>query len=359
MSVADVLALARPEIARLKPYSSARMEAGEVDLALDANELPWSPSGREDSGLNRYPPPQPAPLRARLAEFYAVQAEEILLTRGSGEGIDLLLRAFCHAGRDAIVISSPTFGLYAVQAAIQGAEVIEVPLDAGFQPSPTALDRSASDNVKLVFLCSPNNPTGNRASIERISAVASALAGRALLVVDEAYIEFAETSGAATLLARHANLVVLRTLSKVWGLAGARVGALLARREIVALLRRILAPYPLAEPAITAALATLGDEKTMWQRVALLRRERERMEKALRALPQVRCILPSDANFLAVRFHEAGRVFAELRQQGIAVRDLRGQEQLDDALRITLGTPGQNNRLLEAFSRMPLGEVTA
>jgi histidinol-phosphate aminotransferase len=351
MSMCDVLSLARPEIRALKPYSSARMEAPNPAVPLNANESPWPPPGIEDSGLNRYPAPQPARLRARLAALYDVRDEQVLLTRGSGEGIDLLLRGFCRPGCDAVVTSPPTFGLYTVCAAIQGAATIAAPLNQAFAPSRAAVCRVMNRRVKLVFLCSPNNPTGKLAPSGCIAEIAAALAGRALLVVDEAYIEFSGAPSAATLLDRHVNLVVLRTLSKAWGLAGARIGALLACAEIVDLLRRILAPYPLAAPAIAAALAALRHREDVDTRLAALRRERERVATWLAGLSCVLDVLPSDANFLAVRFRDAGHVLERLARAGIAIRDLRGHPRLDDALRITIGRAEQNDFLLAMLAK--------
>ncbi|GAP67465.1 histidinol phosphate aminotransferase apoenzyme [Mizugakiibacter sediminis] len=348
----SVLELARPEIRALQPYSSARMEASGGQVLLNANESPWPPPGDGGRGLNRYPGPQPAALVARLAALYGVAAGQVLAARGSDEAIDLLVRAFCRAGADAVVVCPPTFGMYAVSARVQGAEVIEAPLADGFALDADALLAAATPAVKLVFVCTPNNPTGGVVPPATLERLAAALRGRALLVVDEAYVEFAGTPSAAALLPRFDNLVVLRTLSKAWALAGARIGALLAAPEIVALLRRIMPPYPLPTPCVDAALAALDARGValMHERAALLRAERARLAVRLAALPGVLAVLPSQANFLAVRFADAAATWRALLDAGIVVRDVGRQRGLAGCLRIGVGAPAENERLLAALA---------
>ncbi len=349
----SVLELARPEIRAMQPYSSARMEASGGQVLLNANESAWAPAGDDGLGCNRYPEPQPAMLIDTLAALYGVRREQLLVGRGSDEAIDLLVRAFCRAGEDAILIQPPTFGMYAVCARIQNAGVIEVPLTDDFTLDVDAVLAAVTPAVKLVFVCTPNNPSGQgvpRASIERLL---QALVGRALLVVDEAYVEFADqgdSQGAsiADLLDRYEHLAVLRTLSKAWALAGARIGSLLAHAEVITLLRRIMPPYPLPLPCVAAALAAFsaaGQDEAR-RHIASVRAQRERMRAALAALPGVRAVLPSQANFLAVRFHHAGAVQQKLLAAGIVVRDVRRYPNLADALRITIGTPQENARVL-------------
>lgn len=348
----NVLDLARPELLQLEPYASARMEADAAAVMLNANESPWPATPGATHGFNRYPDPQPAELRARLAATYGVAADHLLLGRGSDEAIDLLVRAFCRPGRDAIAICPPTFGMYAVTAAVQGAAVVRVPLDACFALDAGAVLAACTPAVKLVFVCSPNNPTGGlvpRAVIERLLV---ALEGQALVIVDEAYIEFADAPGVPDLLARHANLAVLRTLSKAWALAGARVGALLAAREVVDLLRRIMSPYPLPTPCVEAALEALSDDgpARMQTRVAAIRAERERVRACLATVPGVCEVLPSAANFLAVRFAAATATYARLLARGIVVRDVGRYPGLQGCLRISIGTPAENDCLLAALA---------
>ena len=348
----SVLDLARPEIRAMQPYSSARMEAGSGEVFLNANESAWAPVGDDGLGCNRYPEPQPAALVEALAALYGVRREQLLVGRGSDEAIDLLVRAFCRAGRDAILIQPPTFGMYAVCARVQDAGIVEVPLAADFTLDVDAVLAALTPAVKLVFICTPNNPAGQpvpRAAVERL---AQALSGRALLVVDEAYVEFSDAGSVADLIDRYDNLAVLRTLSKAWALAGARVGSLLANAGVIALLRRIMAPYPLPLPCVDAALLALSG----WGRanarghVAIVREQRARMQTELRRLPGVREVLPSQANFLAVRFDDAGAAYQRLLAAGIVVRDVRRYPNLGDALRITIGTPVENDRVLAVLA---------
>ena len=347
--------LARPEIRALQPYSSARMEAHGGDVWLNANESPWPPQGGED-GWNRYPDPQPAALCARLAELYGVEPDRLLVGRGSDEGIDLLVRAFCAAGRDAILVSPPTFGMYATCARVQGAGVVEASLGCDFALDVDAVLAAMTPTVKLVFVCSPNNPAGTAVPRAEILHLATALEGRALLVVDEAYVEFVEPSGGfgsvADGLGAHANLVVLRTLSKAWALAGVRIGCVLADARVVALLRKIMPPYPLPVPCVEAALRALAvdGERAMRERIDAIRSERARMRGELFRLACVSEVLPSQANFLAVRLADAGAAYAALMKAGVVVRDVRRYPRLGDALRISIGTEAENDRVLEVLS---------
>jgi histidinol-phosphate aminotransferase len=341
----SVLGLARPEIRAMQPYSSARMEASGGQILLNANESPWTPPG-DDLGCNRYPDPQPAALVDALASLYGVRREQLLVGRGSDEAIDLLVRAFCRAGEDAILIQPPTFGMYAVCAHIQNAGVIEEALAADFTLDVDAVLAAVTPAVKLVFICSPNNPTGQtvpRAAVERL---VQALAGRAVLVVDEAYVEFAEAGSVADLIGQYDNLAILRTLSKAWALAGVRVGTLLAHADVIALLRRIMPPYPLPLPCVAAALTALSAPSVAAEHIAVIDEQRGVMRAALARVAGVREVLPSQANFLAVRFDDAGAVYQRLLAAGIVVRDVRRYPNLADALRITIGTPAENARVL-------------
>ena len=348
----DVLALARPEIRALKPYSHAAWEPGLV--RLHANENPWRDEmDSTASGLNRYPEPQPAELVARMAELYGVEPAQVLAGRGSDEGIDLLVRAFCAAGRDRILVCPPTFGMYRVAASIQGAGVDEVPLDRtrGFALDATGVATAWSPDLKIVFLCSPNNPTGNRLDPAAVGQVLEACAGRCLVVMDEAYAEFAPGTSLVPWLARYPHLVILRTLSKAYGLAGARLGAVLGAPEVIELLRRMIPPYALTVPTIEAALAALSPSglARCRARVDTLIEERGRLATALAMLPLVERVWPSDANFLLVECADAGRLLAAGIRGGLLVRDVRSQPGLDRCLRITVGTPGENARLLASL----------
>lgn len=344
----SIVSIARPEIRELKPYSSARMEASGGSVLLNANESPWPVS---QPSMNRYPDPQPAVLVARLAALYGVESEQVLVGRGSDEAIDLLVRAFCRAGKDLIAICPPTFGMYAVSARIQDAGVIEVPLTDKFEVDVSALLAAVTPQTKLVFLCSPNNPTGGVVPIAVLAGIAAALSGRALVVVDEAYIEFAGATSATTLLSKFANVAVLRTLSKAHALAAARVGSLIAAADVIALLRRIQAPYPLPAPCVDAALTELTPAafNAAAARVAKIVSERGRLAQSLSRLPHVSEVLPSVANFLCVRCDDAAMVYRRLLSQGIVVRDVSSYPGLVNCLRISIGTAEENLRLLSAL----------
>lgn len=354
--LAPTLALVRPEILALRPYSSARQEAQGGKVWLDANENPNTPAADLPGGpprLNRYPHPQPPALIARLADLYGTVPASVLATRGSDEGIDLLVRAFCRAGRDAILVTPPTYGMYAVAAGIQGAAVRRAPLVAerDYALDPEAVLAAAGPEVKLVFLCSPNNPTGRSLDRAAVLRIVAALAGRAVVVVDEAYGEFQPEQSVAGSLSGHPNLVVLRTLSKAFGLAGARVGVTLAAPGLIAVLAKILAPYPLPTVVTEAAFAALSPEGLAAARrsVAELTAGRERLAAALRRLPFVRRVWPSDANFLLVTVADSPRIMALARAAGLVIRDRSGD--VPDAVRITVGSPAEIDFALAVLAR--------
>ena len=345
--------LARPDIVALNAYEHASWEP--TLERLHANELPWRPVGDESvAGLNRYPEPQPHTLVERLAALYGVAPEYVLVGRGSDEAIDLLARGFCRAGRDAVLVCPPTFGMYSVCARIQGAAVLQAPLLTadGFALDERALLERCTAAVKLVFLCSPNNPTGNLLDEGAILRLARRLAGRALVVVDEAYIEFAGRPSLAPQVAQVPNLAILRTLSKAYGLAGARCGALIADPEVIALLRKIIPPYAIPLLTLEAVLDRLTPEARARSQagLAVLLAERRRLLSALPRLQRVTTVFPSAANFLLAEFDDAGAALARAREARLLVRDARSYPGLERALRITVGTPEQNGRLLEAWS---------
>ena len=354
----SVLDLARPEIRAMQPYSSARMEASGGQVFLNANESAWAPAGDNGLGCNRYPEPQPAALLDALSSLYGVRREQLLVSRGSDEAIDLLVRAFCRAGQDAILIQPPTFGMYAVAARIQNAAVVEVPLASDFSLDVDAVLAAMTPAVKLVFVCSPNNPSGRSVSRADVERLLQGLAGRALLVIDEAYVEFSDEGSVADFVDGHEYIAVLRTLSKAWALAGARIGSLLANPAVISLLRLIIPPYPLPLPCVAAALAALSPQGQQQARehLAVLRSEQQRMQLALKALPGVRAVLPSQANFLAVRFDDPGAAYRQLLDAGVVVRDVRRYPNLHDALRITIGAPQENEQVLSVLNNIVTGE---
>lgn len=348
-----VATVARPEIVALEAYQAATWDPRLT--RLHANELPWRAMADDSSwGLNRYPEPQSRALVQRLAHLYGVPTGSVLATRGSDEGIDLLVRAFCRAGRDAVLVCPPTFGMYAVSARIQGAQVISVPLRVldGFALQPEAVLGAWTPETKLVFLCSPNNPTGNLLDSGAVLGLARALTARTLVVVDEAYVEFAGSDSLAQHLPECPNLVILRTLSKAHGLAGARCGAVLADPDVTGLLRKIIQPYAIPQLTVEAVLRVLepGQLKGFVLRTARIRKERSRIAQALSTLPSVTRVWPSAANFLLAEFTDPGEALGRARAARLLVRDARTHSTLPAALRITLGTREQNNRLLRAWS---------
>ena len=351
-----VMSLVRPDLRDFAGYKSARSEALRGDVWLNANESAWANPADGQGRSRRYPDPQPPALRARLAQLYGIAPEQLLVGRGSDEAIDLLVRALCVPGQDAIVVTPPVFGMYAVCARLQGAPIIETPLvdsDAGLIADLGAIREAAlGQGAKLVFLCSPSNPAGSAIPLDDISSLARALEGKALVVVDEAYGEFADSASATTLLATHSNIAVLRTLSKAHALAAARIGVVVGDADLIAVLQRCQAPYPVPTPCADLALEGLSDaalEQTR-ERIALVRSERTRLQAALERTVGIRRVYPSQGNYLLARFDDAERAFQTLLGAGVVVRDQRAAPQLGDALRITVGSPAQNDRVIAALN---------
>jgi histidinol-phosphate aminotransferase len=345
--------LARAEIRSLQPYQHARWEPGLI--RLHANELPWRQiDDPTAAGLNRYPEPHPHGLMKRLAELYQVPEECLLAGRGSDEAIDLLTRTYLRAGQDAMIITPPTFAMYAVAGRIQGAQIIEVALrrEDEYRLNPAALLHAVTPHTRLVFLCSPNNPTGNLIDRDVVLDLVRKLAGRALLVVDEAYIEFSGVPSLATLAVTTPGLVVLRTLSKAHGLAGARCGAMIAVSEIIELIARVIVPYAIAQPSIEAVLSALEPAPLERSRaeVATLIAERQRLEQFLAHSRGALRVWPSAANFLLMEFADPGFAIRRAHQAGFLLRDLSHVPGLHQAVRISLGTPEQNDSLLASLA---------
>ncbi len=353
----SILDLVRPDLRAFAGYASARREQATGHVWLNANESPWRSSADQGLGLNRYPEPQPKALRARMAELYGVPAERLMVTRGSDEGIDLLVRSFCRAGIDGVLISPPCFGMYAVSARVQNAPLIEVPLDDDgrrFSLDLTAVeDLITHGDVRVVFVCSPANPTGQALSLKQIRRLAQAAEGRAAVVVDEAYAEFSSVGSAVPLLDEFPHLVLLRTLSKAYALAGARIGAVLADPGVIGVLRSVSAPYSVAAPSASLALEALSDQAQTEakSRIGVTIREREALFEALGAVAGVTRVYPSQGNFLLVRFQDRDAALKRLLGAGVVVRDMSAMPQLGDALRISVGTPEENAAMLGALTK--------
>ena len=342
--------LLRPNIRALRPYRSARSEySGTATTWLDANESPY------DDGLNRYPDPLQQELKAVIVQqrqrvgYERLSTDQLFLGNGSDEAIDLLMRAFCEPGKDHILTQPPTYGMYRVCADINAIDLVEIPLSEGdFLPdTDTLLRRVTDEKAKLTFFCSPNNSTGNLMPLDAIRAVAKAASG--LVVVDEAYIDFAEGESAVTLIELHPNVVVLQTFSKAWGRAGIRLGMAWASEEIIKILNSIKPPYNINTLTIDAALARLVEAAKVGQQCAETIREREWLSRKLHQLAIVKRIYPSRANFLLVAFENATMLYQRLLDAGIVVRDRRNE--VADTLRITVGTPEENRRVIKLLQR--------
>ena len=345
--------LARPEILALEPYAHASWDPSLE--RLHANENPWRFAGDPSSpGLNRYPEPHPRVLEARLATLYGVRTDQVLAGRGSDEGIDLLTRAFLAAGRDAALVCPPTFGMYAVATRIQGATVVEVPLctAAGFALDEEAVLAALSPAVRLVFVCTPGNPTGASLDPRAIERILVRTANSAIVVVDEAYAEFAASPSFAGRLDEFPNLVVLRTLSKAYALAGARIGTVIGSPALIDLLRRIVPPYAVATPASDAALAALAPAALAEaeRRIDTLKAERARLAAGLAALPLVTRVWPSDANFLLIGARDPAELVRRARAAGLLLRDFSHSRWTPGCIRISVGSPQQNDRLLTGLA---------
>jgi histidinol-phosphate aminotransferase len=346
-----LVSLARPEIATLKAYAHAAWQPSLT--RLHANEAPWRPTGDATAaGLNRYPEPQPRALIERLAALYGVPAASVLATRGADEAIDLLSRIYLRAGTDSILQCTPTFGMYQVAARIQGGAVLEIALDRGrgWAVDPDRFLAAWRPSVKLVYLCSPNNPTANLLDANAIEEICIALDGKAIVVIDEAYIEWSRSSSTVRWLHRFSTLAILRTLSKAHALAGARIGALLAHPELIELAKRIIPPYALAQPAVEAALHALDPAELVASQVRLegLLAEREYLAQSLAKSPLVEKVWPSSTNFLLIDCRDADRFMSNSTAGGLIVRDLRAHPLLPRALRISVGTRTQNDALLHS-----------
>jgi histidinol-phosphate aminotransferase len=344
-----VISLARPEIAALKPYAHAAWLP--THTRMHANEAPWRPSSDATvAGLNRYPEPQPPALIEPLAALYGVPAASVLATRGADEAIDVLARIYLRAGADAILQCSPTFGMYEVAARIQGADVVELPLkrEEGWAVDPERLLAAWQPDIKLVYLCSPNNPTANLLAAASLEQICMGLDGKAIVVIDEAYIEWSRSASLTRWLERFRTLAILRTMSKAHALAGARVGALLAAPELIQLAKRVLPPYALAQASVEAALRALEPTELLASQARLeaLLAEREYLRQGLESSPLVDKVWPSDANFLLIDCRDADRFVSNSMAGGLLVRDLRAHPALPRSLRVTVGTRAQNDALL-------------
>lgn len=350
-SACELERLVRPNILALQPYRSARDEfqqSVEASIFLDANENSLGSPLADD--FSRYPDPHQIALKTALGQKKGVPADRIFLGNGSDEAIDLLLRGFCTPGRDNIVLLPPTYGMYAVQAGIQDVEVRRAPLRPDFSPDAEAVMAVSDEHSKLLFLCSPNNPTGNCLTDEFLATMLDLFPG--LVVVDEAYIDFASRPSALRWLEKNPRLVVLQTFSKAWGLAALRVGTAFANPFIINILQKIKYPYNLNAMSLRLALQALEREDIVRQKIGLLLAERERLALELSNISLVREVFPSEANFLLLRTTDADGIYAALCEAGIVVRNRSRDPNCHNCLRITIGSPAENDRLLRTLQTL-------
>ncbi|MBR1500120.1 MAG: histidinol-phosphate transaminase [Bacteroidaceae bacterium] len=335
--------LVRPNIRALEPYSCARDEfkGMEAHVFLDANENPYN------NPVNRYPDPLQEKLKGRLAPLKQVRPSQIFLGNGSDEAIDLVYRIFCTPGRDNVVAIAPTYGMYKVCADINDVEYRAVPLSPDWQLDAQALLRVADAQTKVIWICSPNNPTGNEFPREVIHEVLTCFGG--IVVIDEAYSDFSSQVPFRTMLDRYPNLIVLNTFSKAWASAAIRLGMAFASEDIIALFNKVKYPYNVNLLTQEKACALIDDLATVDSWLAQIRRERDHVLPALSELPIVREVFPSDANFVLVRVTDANRIYRYLVEKGIVVRNRHRVQLCNDCLRITIGTRQENNELLGAL----------
>ena len=344
----DLNQLVRENIRDLVPYSSARDEfVGVARVFLDANEN--SCGSPVDEDYSRYPDPLQTEVKQRIAELKGIRVDQIFIGNGSDEAIDLLFRAFCRPCVDNVIICPPTYGMYKVAASINDVEVRCAPLTPQYELDQEAIRRAADRDTKLVFICSPNNPTGKLMSRETILALAGSL--DCLVVVDEAYIDFASTASFLSEIDKFPNLVVLQTFSKAWGLAGARVGMAFADQRVIKLFNKVKPPYNVSRLAQDVVLEAFEKHDLVDRTIALIKNERELLARKLAALSSIETVYPSDANFLLVKTGESKRLYQYLIKNGIVVRDRGNVELCEGCLRITVGTPLENESLLEALNK--------
>jgi histidinol-phosphate aminotransferase len=346
--------LIRPHILDLKPYSSARDEySGKEGIFLDANENPIGSTVGGD--FNRYPDPYQKILKERIARIKKVNGEKIFLGNGSDEAIDLLIRLFCQPERDNIIILPPTYGMYSVSAHINNVAIKEVPLAENFQIDLKAVLSAADKRTKIIFICSPNNPTGNL--IEEKSIISLLEQFNGIVVVDEAYIDFVKDKSLIRHLGKYRNLVILQTLSKAWGLAGLRLGIAFALEGIIEYLSKIKAPYNVNSSTQELTLKALENEAAKNKMVKEIIAQRELLVTRLKELDIAEEIYPSDANFILVKFEEPRKVYQYLLDEKIIVRDRSNVHLCHGCLRITVGTAWENNKLAECLKKFPVPQT--
>lgn len=332
-----------PHILNMTPYASARSEfKGNANVFLDANE------NTIRTNYNRYPDPLQNDLKKAIEPLVELDATQIFLGNGSDEAIDLLLRIFCNSGKDAIITLPPTYGMYEVSACLNNIQVIEVPLELDYQPNVEGILAAQSERTKILFLCSPNNPTGNDFDVGKLQQLIEKFEG--IVVVDEAYIHFSTQASCTRWIQKYPNLVVLQTFSKAWGMAGIRLGMALASPEIIALFNKVKPPYNVNVLTQKYALSQLQDWSTLKEDIVTILSERALLAKALSKLVFIEEIYPSASNFLLIKVTQADTIYQYLIEQGIIIRNRSKVILCDNCLRITIGTKVENEKLLAVLS---------
>jgi histidinol-phosphate aminotransferase len=351
MTEFNLEAILRSNVKKLIPYSSARSEfEGDAQIFLDANEN--SLGSVLNQNFHRYPDPLQKRLKQKLSTIKDIPAENIFVGNGSDEAIDLLIRAFCNPGADAILIFPPTYGMYEVAAEINDVTINKILLTNDYQLDIVAIKNGIDKNTKIIFVCSPNNPTGNLLDTKSIEWLLQHFNG--IVVVDEAYIDFAGTESWMKKLDQYPNLVVLQTLSKAWGLAGLRIGFAYASKEVINVLNKIKPPYNISEATQQMALQALQREKEAKEKTCVLIRQKERLLQEFKAFDFIKKTYPSDANFILVKVDHATALYKYLLGKNIVVRNRSSQPLCENSLRITVGTPGENDTLLTALKNYGL-----
>jgi histidinol-phosphate aminotransferase len=345
----EITDLVRPTILKLKPYSSARDEfKGEATVYLDANENAFGSPYSQN--FNRYPDPLQLKLKSEISKIKGVPSQHIFLGNGSDEAIDVLMRVFCEPGVDNILICPPTYGMYKVAAEINDVEVISVNLTNEFQLNVVEIMKAINDNTKLLFICSPNNPTGNTMHFDDVEFILNNFKG--VVVIDEAYINYSRQRSYIQLLTDYENLAVLQTFSKAWGLAGVRMGMAFSTTVIVDLMNKVKPPYNISEPSQQIVLKSLENIKKVNDEIKLIVDERNKFSKILTDQKLAVEVYPSEANFILAKFIDANKLYMQLLEKGIVVRNRSNIELCDNCLRITIGTPQENDVLLKALSEI-------
>ncbi len=345
----DIASLLRPHLRLLQPYTSARDEySGSEGVFLDANENPFGSSTSQN--FNRYPDPYQTALKQEIAKIKGANPAQIFLGNGSDEAIDLLFRAFCNPGQDNVILLPPTYGMYGVSAAINGVEVRNVPLTPDFQLQPEKILSAVNAHSKILFLCSPNNPSGNAVKREDILFLLENFPG--IVVVDEAYIDFSEGASLLTVLDQHPNLLVMQTLSKAWGLASLRLGMAFASPELIRVLNQIKPPYNISGLTQETVLSALQNKGKVDEFIQLILEERKFLQKELERLPYILRVHNSDANFLLVQFEHPNQVYEDLVKEKIIVRNRSSVLHCAGCLRITVGTREESIALLQALEKV-------